>query len=188
VCFSVFTGAWFGVAADMSRVLQCVAADLSHVLQCGAWSNVAADMGRMLRVLQCVAPGCTGWALHVCDMTHSAGMCLFCTLKATASNTSSTPLQHTATHCNTLQHTATRCNTLQDTGIFLYLYTQADGKQRFERSSMTLQHTATHCNTLQHTATHCNTLQHAATRCNTQVSFCICTRKPTASSASSAPL
>jgi len=24
-----------------------------------------------------------------------------------------TPLQHTATHCNTLQHTATHCNSLQ---------------------------------------------------------------------------
>jgi len=27
------------------------------------------------------------------------------------------PMQHTATHCNTLQHTATHCNTLQYTAI-----------------------------------------------------------------------
>ena len=41
---------------------------------------------------------------------------------------SSTPLQHSATLCNTLQHTATLCNTLQ--------------------------RSATLCNTLQHSATH----------------------------------
>jgi len=37
------------------------------------------------------------------------------------------------------------------------LYTQADGKKRFDYSFVIVQHTATHCNTLQHaqrTATH----------------------------------
>jgi len=56
---------------------------------------------------------------------------------------SSWPLQHTATYCDTLRHTATHCDTLQ--------------------------HTATHCNTLQHMrqkATHYNTLQHTATHCS----------------------
>jgi len=47
-----------------------------------------------------------------------------------------TPLQHTATHCNTLQHTATHCNTLQ--------------------------HAAPHCTTLQHTATQALTASAAA--------------------------
>jgi len=52
-----------------------------------------------------------------------------------------TPLQHSATRCNTLQHAATRCNALH--------------------------HTASQCNKLQHSAAYCNTLHHPATPCNT---------------------
>jgi len=55
---------------------------------------------------------------------------------------SRTPLQHTATHCNTLQRTAMHCNTLQ--------------------------HTATHGNTREHTATHGITRHHTATHGNAQ--------------------
>ena len=56
---------------------------------------------------------------------------------SSSSRSSSTTLQHTATHCNTLQHTATHCNTLQ--------------------------HTVTHCNTHTYSAViHCDTYTHSA--------------------------
>ena len=57
-------------------------------------------------------------------------------------------LQNAATRCSPLQHTATHCNTH---------ITWWRPKWRCTRVS------ETHCNTMQSTATHCNALQHTAT-------------------------
>ena len=115
------------------HTLQHTATSLQH--HC----NTTATHYKTLQLkLQYTATRCNITAIHAHKQSGSTEM--LHTLQHNA-----TPLQHTATHCNTLQHIATHCNTLQ--------------------------HTATHCNTLQHTATatstHCNTLQHTATHCNT---------------------
>jgi len=88
-------------------------------------------------------------------------------------------VQPTATDCSPLQHTATLCNTIQCIVIHCNVHCIT---LKFTKAVLLIcyaQHTATHCNTLQHTATHCNTLQHTATHCNTptQCSWCT-TRNP----------
>jgi len=94
-----------------------------------------------------------------CVCTHcNTSNCIISGTPATVS-----PLQHSATYCNTLQHTTTHCNTLQ--------------------------HAATHCNTLQHPHQYhhrrkrkqscqisipqsCSTLQHTVTHCSTLQKHC----------------
>ena len=94
-----------------------------------------------------------------CVCTHcNTSNCIISGTPATVS-----PLQHSATYCNTLQHTITHCNTLQ--------------------------RAATHCNTLQHPHQYhhrrkrkqscqisipqsCSTLQHTVIQCSTLQTHC----------------
>jgi len=78
------------------------------------------------------------------------------------------PLQHTASLCNTLQYsvTYTAKNFSKISSLLNWPCNMKNTQQHTATHCSTLQHTATHCNTLQHTATHCNTLQHTATHCN----------------------
>ena len=62
------------------------------------------------------------------------------------SSSSSTDVQHTATHCSTQQHTSSHCSTLQ--------------------------HPAAPCSTLQHTAAHCNTFCNTFTTYKLLHSWC----------------
>ena len=75
--------------------------------------------------------------MHVCDMTHTYTVStrLSSQLVDRLHSKRLSPLQHTATHCNTLQHTR-----LVETVDRLH-----------SKRLSPLQHTATHCNTLQHT-------------------------------------
>ena len=124
-------------------------------------------------------------ATHSNTLQHAASRCS--TLKYATTKTwhaahqsasvaafSTSPPQHTATHCNAQPNTAihsntqrqivTNCNTKdlsRSLSISIYCYTFSNPPSRY---------TATHCNPLQHTATRCSTLQHTATRCNKDLS------------------